>query len=87
MLDADNKEDQKLVFFSHLELTIISVTPKPVFVKKEPKKLYGEYIDSLKPFEMILYWEYIAGNKTEESGLFCSSNLESEFYKKKKREK
>lgn len=44
---------QKFVYFPHLELIITVVTPKTVFVKK-PNKQYEEYIDSLKPFEIIL---------------------------------
>lgn len=60
---------------------IFFAPPEMVFVKK-PKKLYGEFIFCLKPFKMILSWGHVTGNKSRESGLFCSSNLETEFYEK-----
>lgn len=60
---------------------IFFAPPEMVFVKK-PKKLYGEFIFCLNPFKMILSWGHVTGNKSRESGLFCSSNLETEFYEK-----
>lgn len=47
------KKIRSLGFFSpSTNLLSLSLQKQPV---KKPNKPYGEYIDSLQPFEMILY--------------------------------
>lgn len=84
------KENQKFVFFSHLDFFF----PPPLQKKKKKKKKVfvikythkthsGEFIYYMKSFKMILSWGHVTGNKAGESVLFCRDRS---LRKKKERE-